>query len=52
MCSSLEYSHSFSKLQQEAKRHLVVQPVHFSDRHQHDLLQELELSLQQKSSSF
>lgn len=52
MFSSLEHFNNFSELQQEVKRHPVVQPVHLRDRHQHDLLKELEVSLQHGSSSF
>lgn len=52
MSYSLEYFNSFGELQQEVKRHPIVQPVYLRDRHQHDLLQELELSLQQRRSSF
>ena len=49
---SLEYFNSFSELQQQVKRHPIAQPVYLKDRHQHDLSQELELSLQQRRSSF
>lgn len=52
MSSSLEYFNSFGELQQEVKRHPVVQPVYLRDRHQRDLLQELEPSRQQRRSSF
>lgn len=52
MSYSSEYFNSFSELQQEVKRHPIVQPVYLRDRQQCDLLQELELSLQQRSSSF
>lgn len=52
MSSSLEYFNSFSDLQQEVKRHPIVPPVYLRDRYQDDWLQELEPSLQQRSSSF
>lgn len=52
MSSSLEYFNSFPDLQQEVKRHPIVQPVYLRDGYQRDWLQELEPSLQQSSSSF
>lgn len=52
MSYSLEFFNSFSELQQEVKRHPIVLPIYIRGRHQCDLLQELELSLQQRSSSF